>query len=112
MEQDAGVDLFGAVEVLRQRRVPERDGLLVQHVGRERKGVVGRGAAAKEQQRVAFVFDEFCVGGDPGGAGGGEGGGGGRWGCRRRRGGGGESGEGAASWSWVALGAAAPGEGE
>jgi hypothetical protein len=38
MEQDAGVDLFGAVEVLRQRRVPEQDGLFVQRTAGQREG--------------------------------------------------------------------------
>ena len=78
LEQDAGVYLVGTapvgdgVEVLRQRRVAERHGLLVQRVGGEREGVVGRGAAADEEQRVARVLAELGVGGDRG-RGGGEG---------------------------------------
>ena len=59
------------VEVLRQQRVAERHDLLVQRVGRER-GVVGRGAATNEEQRVARVLAELGVGGDRG-RGGGEG---------------------------------------
>lgn len=76
LEQDAGVDLVRAapvgdgVEVLRQRRVPEWHGLLVQRVGGEREGVVGRGAAAEKKQRVARVLAELCVRGDRGGGGG------------------------------------------
>ena len=69
----------------------------VHRVGGERKGVLGRGAAAEEQQRVACALAEVGVGGDLGGGGVGEGGGGGRWGCRRRGGGGGESGGGGAA---------------
>ena len=86
LEEDAGMGLvvplqtsvgYGA-QVLRQRRVSERDALIVQRVGGERKGVVGRGAAVEEHQRVACALAEVGVGGDLGGGGGG----GGRWGCR------------------------------
>jgi len=44
----------------------------VQRVGGEREGVVGRGAAANEEQRVARVLAELGIGGDRG-RGGGEG---------------------------------------
>lgn len=69
LEEHAGVDLVGAapvgdgVEVVRERRVLEGDGLLVERVGREREGVIGGGAAAEDEQRVAGVLAEVGFGG-------------------------------------------------
>ena len=75
LEQDAGVDFVGAVEVLRQRRVPEQDGLLVQRIAGQREGVVGRRAAAEdtgegaEEVEVVVVDGGYTAGGGGGGRG-------------------------------------------
>lgn len=69
LEEDAGVDLVSAapvgdgVEVVGEGRVLEGDGLLVERVGREGEGVVGGGAAAEDEERVAGVLAEVGVGG-------------------------------------------------
>jgi hypothetical protein len=76
LEEDAGVDLVRAapvgdgVEVVGEGRVLEGDGLLVERVGREGEGVVGGGAAAEDEERVAGVLAEVGVGGGEWGGGG------------------------------------------
>ena len=76
LEEDAGVDLVRAapvgdgVEVVGEGRVLEGDSLLVERVGREGEGVVGGGAAAEDEERVAGVLAEVGVGGRERGGGG------------------------------------------